>query len=926
MDNGLRILNSFVVDHKRAETSFSQENFISNMKFFSEATTIDSKIINQLYDSTIYGRYIAKAVDNLNAMRSVDYSYLDKFFSDVYTSKPLEGKAITIGLQDMGEIEKIRPEYLSSIPVYFDNYLKAILTGKKKKSDVDREVISGSFKDKVKRQLVKTTLTVNDTRDLMKIDSPNLVKVDEIFIANNIIPFIRAYAQEIDFLNRIAEQTIARIGNANNDIKSSIDALNGMIADNKLDPNTILTAKYFAFNMQSQYMSVCAYISAMLIRKIAYYTYNMRAIQHLYNLIIAYFPEAEGILHESVLDGKLDDIDSTELLNSMIGDDLSIILPKIHDVVNRKKIEIANVAAKYMNMKLSAMDDINHHDGEYDNTPYLELGNTFDQIAQQLHNFELAIKDPDAIMDDVLTKLGLDTSYVARFTGIVNKARDTSAYDAMLTNHMTDAAAKSLYNEISEFEKNVSDISSKATKVYVYIQALEKAYDVNNGHLDNPTYIEAKEIIENIMSDYKDYCLSVARCIVNRLDNLSNVLIENFDDERKIVEAVVYPSENIDIYEAVGFVASYDYVLKESADIFTELMKDYKAMKAHRDRGVKLVYEAEQVPADGSGNGGGNNQASANGNGTQGGGDNNGGGQVKTAEVNIDGQPKTVAQKEADSNNGKNNANEKGIIQAFLDAIKKIKDQWLNKMRQLMSKNGGWLGRVTNKLKSLDPSNITISIAPYEAVNENTITNLFNTAKTKINSISPDNLPNEIKNGTASARKFIFPEIPDVKRAESWKQSLSLYFTWGKSASIDMKQNKLMVYKGDEATQQINTMIDYCANYDKLANTIDRLIEDLDKVAADKQTAIINSKSGNNEQNQAQQNNDKTNMNNVITTVVSDFNKAIFTATEKKYMDYFHCLRKLAPQDAEPAPKKEEKKGENNNDQNTEGEQQGESK
>lgn len=924
MDNGLRILNSFVVDHKRAETSFSQENFISNMKFFSEATTIDSKIVSQLYDSTIYGRYIAKAVDNLNAMKCVDYVYLDKFFSDVYTSAPLEGKGIIIGLQDVSEIEKIRPEYLSSIPIFFDNYLKAILAGKKKKSDIDREVLNGVFKDRLKRQLVKTTLIVNDTRDLMKIDSPNLVKVDEIFIANNIIPFIRAYSQEVDLLNRIAEQTIARIANANDDIKSSVDALNNMISSGKLDDDTIYKAKYFAFNMQSQYMSICAYISAMLIRKIAYYTYNMRAIQHLYNLIIAYFPEAEGVLHESVLNGKLDDIDSTELLNSIIGGDLSIILPKIHDVVNRKKIEIANLSAKYMDTKLTAMDDINNNDGEYDNTPYLELCNTFDQIANQLHDFELAIKDPDVVMDDVLTNLGLDVSYVSKFTEIVNKARDTYSYDSMITNHMTDAAAKSLYNEISDFEKNVSDISSKATKVYVYIQALEKAYDVNNGHLDNPTYIEAKEIIENIMSDYKDYCLSVARCIVNRLDNLSHILIENFGDERKIVESTVYPSENIDIYEAIGFVASYDYVLKESAEIFTELMKDYKSMKAHRDRGVKLVYEAEQVPADGSGSTGGNNQASANGSGTQDGG--NGGGQVKTAEVTTDGPVKTAAQKESDSTNGKNNANEKGIIQAFLDAIKKIKDQWLNKMRQLMSKNGGWLGRVTNKLKSIDPSNVTISIAPYEAVTENTITNLFNTAKTKINSISPDNLPNEIKNGTASARKFIFPDIPDVKRAESWKQSLSLYFTWGKTASIDMKQNKLMVYKGDEATKQINTMIDYCANYDKLANTIDRLIEDLDKVAADKQTAIINSKSGNNEQNQVQQNNDKTNMNSVITTVVSDFNKAVFTATEKKYLDYFHCLRKLAPQDAEPAPKNGDNEGGNNNGQPAEGNQQGESK
>lgn len=910
MDNGLRILNSFVVDHKRAETGFSQQNFISNMKFFSEAYTIDSKIINQLYDSTIYGRYIAKAVDNLNAMKCIDYAYLDKFFSDVYTSSPLEGKGITIGLQDTSEIEKIRPEYISSIPIFFDNYLKAILAGKKKKSDIDKEVLNGVFKDRLKRQLVKTTLIVNDTRDLMKIDSPNLVKVDEIFIANNIIPFIRAYSQEIDLLNRIAEQTIARIANANDDIKSSVDALNNMISSGKLDDDTIYKAKYFAFNMQSQYMSICAYISAMLIRKIAYYTYNMRAIQHLYNVIIAYFPEAEGILHESVLDGKLDDIDSTELLNSMIGDDLSIILPKIHDVVNRKKIEIANVAAKYMNTKLTAMDDINHHDGEYDNTPYLELCNTFDQIANQLHDFELAIKDPDAVMDDVLTNLGLDVSYVAKFTEIVNKARDISAYDAMLTNHMTDAAAKSLYNEISDFEKNASDISSKATKVYVYIQALEKAYDVNNGHLDNPTYVEAKEIIENIMSDYKDYCLSVARCIVNRLDNLSHVLIENFGDERKIVEATVYPSENVDFYEGVGFVAEYDYILKESADTFTELMKDYKAMKAQRDRGVKLVYE--DVGDNGQNQNGQQNSGQQT-NGTTAG---------KTVDVKVDGKPTTNA--EANANGNSTNANAKGIIQAFLDFIKKVGEKWMNKVRVFMGKHSKWLKNVKAKFADLKGDNIIINIADYSEVNENAIVGNINTAITKINGINADNIPNEIKSGSATAQKFLFPAIPVIQGAENFKDELSLYYIWGKNAKADPKQNHLTEYKGDAAVEKINQMIDYCDKYFTMADNIHKQFDNLTKAASDKQKAINDSKkAGNTEQNQNQQNNDKTNLNRVITDVVRNFITSTMTAGEKKYSDYMIALKKLSPDSAEEHP---DKKNNKTGEQPAEGEQQGESK
>lgn len=916
MDNGLRILNSFVVDHKRAETSFSQENFISNMKFFSEATTIDSKIVSQLYDSTIYGRYIAKAVDNLNAMKCVDYVYLDKFFSDVYTSAPLEGKGIIIGLQDVSEIEKIRPEYLSSIPIFFDNYLKAILAGKKKKSDIDREVLNGVFKDRLKRQLVKTTLIVNDTRDLMKIDSPNLVKVDEIFIANNIIPFIRAYSQEVDLLNRIAEQTIARISNANDDIKSSVDALNNMISSGKLDDDTIYKAKYFAFNMQSQYMSICAYISAMLIRKIAYYTYNMRAIQHLYNLIIAYFPEAEGVLHESVLNGKLDDIDSTELLNSIIGGDLSIILPKIHDVVNRKKIEIANLSAKYMDTKLTAMDDINNNDGEYDNTPYLELCNTFDQIANQLHDFELAIKDPDVVMDDVLTNLGLDVSYVSKFTEIVNKARDTYSYDSMLTNHMTDAAAKSLYNEISDFEKNVSDISSKATKVYVYIQALEKAYDVNNGHLDNPTYIEAKEIIENIMSDYKDYCLSVARCIVNRLDNLSHILIENFGDERKIVEATVYPSENVDFYEGDGFVAEYDYILKESADMFTELMKDYKAMKAQRDRGVKLVYEAD---------GDNGTQAQGTATGTN---QNNDASSGKTADVHVDGTPTTKTETKANSTNGNNNANSKGIIQSFLDWINKVKTKWLDKVKMLFSKYSGWLKRVRNKLADLDTNKVTISLADYSEVNENAIIGSINTATTKINSINADNLPNEVKNGRNTTQKFLFPNVPVIDGAKDFKENLSLYYIWGKNAKSDPNQNKLITYTGDAATTKINEMIDYCDTYFTMSDKLGKQMDTLIKASGDKQKAVNDSqKKDNTEQNQNQQNNDKTNLNRVLTDVCRDFMTGTMTACEKKYMDYMTVLKKISPESAEENPDdKDKKNGKKTEEQSAEGKQQGESK
>ena len=108
MDSGLRVLNSFVLDYKKALTDFESRSFVSNMNsVLTEGSTWDLKVASAYADGSIYSQYIAKGTENLNAMRAMDYSYLNKFFSTIYASESLADKNITIALQDVNEIAHI---------------------------------------------------------------------------------------------------------------------------------------------------------------------------------------------------------------------------------------------------------------------------------------------------------------------------------------------------------------------------------------------------------------------------------------------------------------------------------------------------------------------------------------------------------------------------------------------------------------------------------------------------------------------------------------------------------------------------------------------------------------------------------------------------------------------------------------------------
>ena len=440
--------NSFVVDFKSHLSAFDINQFKENCMVLNEASGFLPLGLTGIISPQLYCSYIDKTLENLESVTG-NVDVMDDFFSKVYKSASLADKDITITLHSDEQIEKIRPEYLNQIAIDFNVNMKKILEGELKNTDIKKKYVSGDYFEKIKRQLVKTNIVVNDVRDLLVAEAPTVVKIDNAYLQNNAIPFIRSYNQNVKDLSVISTNLKGRINDTYTDIQNTIAAVNKLQSEGKLDKETISTVNYYKYNVMRNYMNLCAYISGMLIRKISFYTYNMMSYTNLYNTIYNFFPEGELILHESVIDGDLSDIDDSTLLQSIVDNDLNIIIPHVQNAIGKKKMEISNLMAKRYNYRLMYDQKVNSEKYPYDITPYRYLNNTINAIHDSINKFEENMKNYDLVVDDIIESSGLEETFSTKYGDILSKVPSIEYYTLQESEGI--AVALALFNKLLAF-------------------------------------------------------------------------------------------------------------------------------------------------------------------------------------------------------------------------------------------------------------------------------------------------------------------------------------------------------------------------------------------------------------------------------------------------------------------------------------------
>lgn len=877
------INNDFILEFKAFISTFDVDQYEANFSMINEATL--SPIF--LFNPEVYTQYIDKAIESISTV-SADTETLDAFFSKVYKSASLTDRNIAIPLLPYEDIDKIRPEYLSNIPLEFNTCVKKVLSGQMSEGDIRKMYASGEYFSKVKKQLVKTTVQHNDLRDLLIFDSPAIVKIDNVYVQNNIIPFIRSYPQIVKELSIISLNTKGRINQSYSDLQNSLKAITSINID---DPKKVRTLSYMRYNIVRQYMNLCAYIVSLLIRKIRYYTFNMMSYVNLYNTFYNYFPEGELVLHESVIDGDIKDIDDSTLLNSLINSNMSVILPHIQQAIGKKKMEISNMIAHRYNYRFNFNEPLNREKYPYDTYPYAATNRSFIEIINDLHNLEMNYKDPNLIVDDLLRNCHLDDTFIARYDNTLTNLNDVSFYTKQMSIDTDGSTKMSIFNDISRFEKNVAVITTNINKAYNYIQYLIDNMSVNTTDMDTPTYNEMKDVLNKIMKNFKDYVLLIGKKLIDRLDSLTDLLDDSDNNEEMYSHA--NPEEFIPYdYSFEAAVAAYDDIEEATKQVFENLMKIGYQYKNKVERGVKVVFEADnEAPAP----------------------------TVKTDAKPQNEQNDMNNQATQNTNNNQNTNNtqttnttdaKKTLIQKFKELIQKIIDKFMGKSNALTRKNNRWLNGVKDKILALDFANTTITVAPYETSTLEGIGNDITGAINQINTINANDVQSWVKSDAIYHQ--LFNRIPaNIAGVEGFDGRVKHFYTYGPDPKTD-----LSVFKADDAKTKVDDMIKFCLSYDNMSKTINKRINDLTKAASDKQQEIINA---NGKQStttesaidylfEAPDTNTTTagkpdfNVSNVITSACRTYTGAVLTIVERHYLDYIKVLRSLAPENATPEP------------------------
>ncbi len=909
MDIFMDLVNQLVLEHKKDLSFYDIDNFI-----YAQSQMIGESVAQALLpDPTKYCQYIDKIIGYADRVTMTPEALAD-FYSKVYKSPLINEKNITIPVQAMEDIEKIRPEYLSSVPMEFDKVIAQILKGTIKESEIRTKYVSGEYFNKLRKQIVKTSIPYNDVKDLMVNENPAVVSVTTTYIQSSIIPFLKSYNQNVKDLTVIAQNAKGRIINTCTEMNNSMNAISTLETSGKLDAKQLRMMTYFKYNMYRQYMNTCAYLVTLLIRKMKYYTFNIMSFINLYNTIYNYFPEGEYVLHEYVEGSEISDLDDSTLLNSVLNNGLNVILPYVQSAINRKRIQLSNLIAKRHNIQLNYQDMENDNKYPYDTHPYAAINNSVISIVNDLHNFEVNSQDPNMIVDDVLAKSHLDTPFMSQYSDTLANTDSIDFYTAQgaLIKDDDESVMMSLYSDLSAFEKNASSISNNIAKAYQYIEALAQKFEMNTNDLDDNTYNEYKSTLDDVMKNFKEYALYVTKKLLSRLENMIALMDDDTPDENPSDPTPEAPSN----YANLSYQEAYDEICDLEKIVFESMLKTYYAKRKEKETGVKVIFEET------------------------------GEAQADNANPSV----KTDANTQHTQNNANNNKTttttqstetKESVVEKFKKWLQDLLNKFRDKSARLTGTNSKWLASVKADILGLDTSNTTISLAKYEGVDGQTLNGNIQSALNKINGINASSLPADLKS-KAKAETYIFSSIPSkVGNEDNFVARIKQFYTFGNT-----DKTTLVTYSGDDAKTKIANIIEFCEGYENTYKTVSSALDKLGQAASKKQQDIINAlgtqaqatttttttTSGNNNQakpatesviteaqtqavnvngsatGDSKENKEKISASSMITSVTREYTGAILTVLEKKYLDYIKVLSKLAPK-KENAPKQEENKG-----------------
>ena len=558
-------------------------------------------------------KYSLMLDDSLSQLQNikVDTDKLSDFFTKTYNSVTMEDKEITIPIRKLTDVEKIRPQYLLQLVTDALSVCNKITNNEITNGYQLDQYTSDEFVYRYKKQLVKTNIPMNvgDKLDvLLNYGKPILCKVNQEFLQTTCMPFLRSYNYNVKELGDTNNTIRATFNKAYDSIKTYLRTVDTLKKSGKLSDLQFSLLRQFLFNTTNKFLELVSYTVFMAIRRINDHTFNLNSFIYLYNEISRYYPEGDGILHESVVDGTFKDINHSDLVFELVRNNSSTLKVVAERILSKIKSDMVVRTGDGITDSFHSVIDINTDSTDYDLSVYENINDVFNKIKGDLEILRTNMKDEFILVDDLLYKSNLNEKLSTRFVNIIHAISNIGCYNDVLNGDNSYSkydVILTIINELNQFNGNIDSITQNISETHENIIDLKTRLEsnINNEFPNNTTREEVLTRIKELDIEFSDLVMQVGKEILDRLHALSDTADGIENDETGIDS----DETNLDLNSDENYAEmardfefelmdlEYHY-LSESAVI------DYNNRLMEKKYGISIYTEANegQQPQDDS--------------------------------------------------------------------------------------------------------------------------------------------------------------------------------------------------------------------------------------------------------------------------------------------------------------------------------------
>lgn len=807
---------------------FDVSSFVSNAKASINNTFNGVKITPVRFE--MYIDMLQKVTNEFISKAQVDSDKLANFRNMINQVDDSMGMVIPCIVDS--DVTTVKPGYISQMVGNMKTLIQNFIQDKMSESDVV-SFYYGEFTLKVKRQAVVTTIPYMSTsRSIINLESDKqeTMELTKKNLFSNVLPFVENFKNAKFEVLKETSKLAEVITSASNDISIITTTVNNTIPS--LDPKKAQLLSRFVYNLYKSVLEVVSFTTMCMIRKINNLSENIVKCENIYNTVRAtctssviesaidsdVFPTDSDTIADNIINGR---VDTFEVLSSNIYDSAINCLEGIlfTDIDNGENGEL----------------DILVQKAEYSKDPYEEASKIFISIKTGL---EIIVQNSDDItisFEELMQKSGFTMDINDHYRSNLSAIDDLALYNGeSLVPTQSKEVILSMLHEVSDYEKNMKQVSDNISDVFDLISNIKDRYTKNiNNDLKNTELVnEIKVFLNTLVEQYRRLSSTVATKFMERLKSISFIL------EKKCGTTVDGNIVSNDVEESVDFVdmaleSCIEDLENNIACMMEQMQREYFVMKYESVTGAKPVFEADDTQ---------NNNQNQNQNGP----------------IVQDGNTQNNNQKTTTKVSVTDGQNTAGTVKKVVQSIARFLNQLINKFLGLIKKNGARNKKFFNDngsyLKSRKYINCSVNILPYVA--QNVTIRDIGTVTSFITGLTPQAL--EAINSKEEAYRKVIPMVNNIK-IDDKKQTTDEITRYCKVGSAQLNT---VTKKDGEISSLMNTVVTESIDYWGDNPSIVSKLQELSKACENKEKTLgLNISQDNNTEN-TNQNNNNQNQNN----------------------------------------------------------------